>query len=98
MAAIRKLELAPIQTNSPEVIIHPHKHHRDPSEYVFTDHSSNMVNTCHKHVKWFICKKKSFDENRLEAHYQQFHQLSMNEGLFPDGILPPAGWDRPETS
>jgi len=39
---------------------------------------------------------KSFDKYRLEAHYQQYHPISMNEGLIPDGILPPAGWDHPE--
>jgi len=68
-------------------------HHRNSSEYVFSDHFSNMVNTRQKHVKCFICKRKLFDENRLEAHYQQYHPISMNEGLLPGEILPPAGWD-----
>jgi len=57
-----------------------------------------MVNTRRKPVKWFIRKKKSFDENRLEAPYQQYHPISMNQGLLPEGIFPPAGWDRPEPS
>jgi len=68
-------------------------HHRNSSEYVFSEHFSTMVNTRQKHVKCFICKRKLFDENRLEAHYQQYHPISMNEGLLPDEILPPAGWD-----
>jgi len=57
-----------------------------------------MDNTRQKHVKWFICKRKLFDENWLEAHYPQYHPISMNEGLLPDGMLPSAGWDRPEPS
>jgi len=57
-----------------------------------------MVNTRQKHVKCFICKRKLFNENRLEADYHQYQPISMNEVLLPDGILPPAGWDRPELS
>jgi len=57
-----------------------------------------MVNTRQKHVKWFICKMKLCNENRLEAHYQQYHPISMNEGLLLNGILPPASWDHPEPS
>jgi len=57
-----------------------------------------MVNTCRKHVKCFICKRKLFHQNWLEAYNQQCHPISMNEGILPDGILPPAGWDRPEPS
>jgi len=57
-----------------------------------------MVNTRWKHVKCFICKMKLCNMNRLEAHYQQYHPISMNEGLLPNGILPPAGWDHPEPS
>jgi len=57
-----------------------------------------MVNTCQKHVQCFICKRKSFHDNRLKAHYRQYHPISMNEGLLPDGILPPAGWDWPKPS
>jgi len=52
-----------------------------------------MGNTHRKSVKYIICKKISFNENRLEAHYQQYHLLSMNEGLLPNRILAPAGWD-----
>ena len=78
--------------------ISPLKHHRDSSKYGFSDHFSNMVNTRWKHVKCFICKRKLYDENWLEAYYQQYHPISKNKGLLPDRILPPAGWDRPEPS
>jgi hypothetical protein len=74
------------------------KHHEDASEQVFTHHFSNMVNTRRKHVSCFICKKKLFDENRLKAHYQQYHPILMTEGLLPDGILSPPGWDLPKPS
>jgi len=57
-----------------------------------------MVNTRREHVKCFIWKKELCKENRLHAHYQQYHPPSMNEGLLPNGILPPAGWDHPEPS
>ena len=58
----------------------------------------NMVNTRQKQVKCWTCKKKSSNENWLEAHYWQYHPLSMNEVLLPNRILPPAGWDHPEPS
>jgi len=32
----------------------------------------------------------------LEAHYQLYHPILMNEGRSAELILPPAGWDRPE--
>jgi len=35
---------------------------------------------------------------QLEAHYQQYHRISMNEGLLLHGILPPSGWDQPVPS
>jgi len=57
-----------------------------------------MVNTRQKHVKCFICKMKLCNENWLEAHYQWYHPISMNEGLLPNGILPPADLPHPETS
>jgi hypothetical protein len=82
----------------PEAVnYHLKKNHRDASDYMFTDNCSNMVNTCRKHGQCFICKMILFDENWLEAHYQQYHPISMNEGLMPDRILAPAGWDRPES-
>jgi len=37
-------------------------------------------------------------ENGLDAHYQQYHPISMNEGLLRNRILPPASWDHPELS
>jgi len=95
---LRYPELARFRTNVTEALYHPLKYDRDLSEYVFSDIFSNMVNTCRKHDMCFICKSKLFDENQLEAHYQQYHQISMNEGLLPDGILPSAGWDQPEPS
>jgi len=55
-----------------------------------------MVNTCWKHVKSFNCKKKNFDDNQLEANYQLFHHISMNETLLPNEDSPPEGWDRAE--
>ena len=91
-------ELARIPTNIAEAQYHPLKHHRDSSEYVFSDHFSNMVNTHWKHVKCLICKEKLFYENRLEAHNQEYLPILLNEGLLPDGIQPPAGLDRPEPS
>jgi hypothetical protein len=57
-----------------------------------------MVNTHRKPAKCFICKKILCNENRLEVHYQQYHAIPMNEGLLPNGILPPAGWDHPQPS
>jgi len=63
-----------------------------------TEHFSTMDNSHRKHVKCFICEKKLCNENWLEAHYQQYHRISMNEGLLPNAILPPAGWDYPEPS
>jgi len=57
-----------------------------------------MVNTRRKHVECFLCKKKLCIGNRLEVHYQQYHPLSMNEGVLPNGILPPAGFPHPEPS
>jgi hypothetical protein len=60
---------------------------------VFTDHLLNMVTTRQKHVKCFICKKKLFHENQLQAHYQQYQPISMTEGLLPDRMLPPTGWN-----
>jgi len=62
------------------------------------EHFSNMVNTRQKHVKCFICKKTLCNENPQEAQYQQYHPISMNEGLLPNGILPPASWDHLEPS
>jgi len=53
--------------------------HQDSSKYMFTDHVYDMVTTRWKHVKYFICKKKLFDENPLEAQYQQYHPISLNE-------------------
>jgi len=89
------LALKPI---SLRLYITPLKRHRDSSEYVFSDHFSNMVNARRKHDKCWIWKRKLFDENQLEDHYQQYHPISMNEGLLPDRMLPPAGWDWPEPS
>jgi hypothetical protein len=57
-----------------------------------------MVNTRCKHVKCFIYKKKLCNENRLEANYDQHHPISMNEGLLPNWIVPPASWDHPVPS
>jgi len=57
-----------------------------------------MVNTHRRHVTCNISKEIVFIENRPEARYQQYHPISMNEGLLPNGILPPAGWDHPEPS
>jgi len=41
---------------------------------------------------------KLFQENWVKAHYEQYHPMSINKGLLPDVILPPAGRDRPEPS
>jgi len=57
-----------------------------------------MVDTRRKHVKCFTCKRKLFNEKWIEAHCQQYHQISMNEGQLPEWVLPPGGWDRPEPS
>jgi len=94
---IHKPEFARFQTNT-GARNNLLKHHRDSSEYMFTNHFSMMVNTHRKHVKCCIWKKKLFHENQLEAHYQQYHPMLMNEVQLPDGILPPVGWDRPEQS
>jgi len=55
-----------------------------------------MVNTRRKHDKCWISKKKLCNKNRLEAHYQQYHPISINEILLPNGILPPAGYPHHE--
>ena len=58
-----------------------------------TEHFSNVVNTRRRLVKCCNCKKKLFMENWLEGHNKQYHSISMNEELLPNGILPPADWD-----
>ena len=72
--------LARVRTNIPESLHHPLKHHRDSSEYRFTDHSLTMVKTRWEHVKCKICKKKLFNEHRLEAHDHKYHPILMNPG------------------
>jgi len=84
------------QPNLPEALNYPLKQHWDASGNMFTDHFSNMVNTRRKQVKCFVCKKQLLDENWLEAYYQQYHLIFMNDGQLPDGMWPTAGWDRPE--
>ena len=61
-------ELARFQTNLAEALYDPLKHDRDLSEYVNSDHLSNMVNTRRKHVKSFNCKTKLLEDNCLEGH------------------------------
>jgi len=85
-------------SNIPEPLNYPLKHYWNASEYVFTNDSLNMVNTCRKHVKCIACKKFSFHKNRLEAYYQHYHPIPMNEGLLADGIVPPAEGDWPKPS
>jgi len=89
-----KLDLARFQTKIPEVIYDILKHCGNQSECMFTNHFSNMVNACRKHVGWYIFKTKSLDEYQLEAHYQYYHPILMDSRLLPDGLLPPAGWDQ----
>jgi hypothetical protein len=79
----------PATNHTPECIIEIHQN---------TECFSNTVNTSRKHVKCCIFKKILCNENWLEAHYQQYHPISMNEGLLPNAILPPASWDHPEPS
>jgi len=98
VAVICQLQFDRFQTTICEALNHPLKYHRDSSEYVFIDYSTNMVNTRWKQVKCYLSKKKLIDKDRLEALYQQYHPISMNGGLLTDGILPPAGWDWPEPS
>jgi len=57
-----------------------------------------MSNTHWNHVQYFICKKKLFDDNRLETHYQQYQPVSINQGFLPDCIVHPEGCNRPEPS
>jgi len=89
-------ELAWFQTKIIEALYHPLKHYRHWSEYVFSDHFKHMVTTHQKLGKCFICKRKLFNKSQLQAHFQQYHPISMNEELLPDGILPAAGRDQPE--
>jgi len=63
-----------------------------------TEHYSKMVNTHRKHIKCVICQKMLCNEKRLEAHQQSYDPISMNEVLFPNTILPPAGFPLPEPS
>jgi len=65
---IRYFELACLYTNIPEVPIYPLQHNRYSSEYVYSDQFSDIVNTRLKHIKRFIYKKQSFNENQLEGH------------------------------
>jgi len=57
-----------------------------------------MVNTHRKHVQCFIYKNTLCNENWLEAHYQQYHPISMNQGLLPNSIPPAAGFPHPKPS
>jgi len=98
VAVIWYLELTRSETNIPEALNCPLKYHRDSSDYVFSDHCSNMVNTCWKQVKCFLGNIKLIKNLRLQSHYQQCHPVSMKEGLLLDGIFHPAGWDRPKPS
>jgi hypothetical protein len=95
---LRNPELARFQPNMAVALDNPLKHHQDSSEYVFSDHFSNMVNIRWKHVKCLICKGKSFDKNRLQAHYQQYYPIMMNATLLCGEISAAAGWDPPEPS
>jgi hypothetical protein len=90
--------LVNFQTNIAESLDHPVKHHRKSSDYIFNDRFTNTVNNHRKHVNCCISKMGLFDENRLMTHCQQYGPTSMNDRHFPDRILPPAGWDRPEPS
>ena len=63
-----------------------------------TEHFTKMVNTRRKHVKCIISKKTLCNKNWLEAHYQQYHPISMNEELLPNRILQPAGFPHLERS
>jgi hypothetical protein len=49
-----------------------------------------MISTRWKHVKWFVCNMKLSNENRLEADFQQYHPIWINEGVLPNGVLPSA--------
>ena len=91
-------EIAYFQTNITQAQYHTLKHHRDSSQYVFSDHFSIMVNALRKHLKCSMCKTKIFEENQLEGHNQQYHPGSINNVQLPDGIILPAGWDRSEPS
>jgi len=93
---LRYPELARFQTNVAEAQYHPLKHHRDSSEYVSSYHFSNMVTKRRKDVKCFTCKTILIDDTPLKAHDQQYHPISMNEGLSLDGISTYAGCDWPE--
>jgi len=62
------------------------------------EHFWNMVNTHRKHVRCVICIKILFSKKWLEAHNQHDRAISMNEGLLPNGYLPPAGFPHPEAS
>jgi len=37
--------------------------------------------------------KLNFDRKQIKAQYRQYHSILKNEGLLPDGFLPPACWD-----
>jgi len=63
-----------------------------------TEQSLYMVNSREIHGKYLIWTNKLFNKNRLEPHYQQYHQISKDEGLLPNGILSPASWVHPEAS
>jgi hypothetical protein len=41
---------------------------------------------------------KLFNDKWPEANYQQYYPISLNEGLLPNGILPPASWGDPVPS
>jgi len=62
------------------------------------DHLTNNTNICQKYLKYNLYNAKSFHDNRLEADYEQYPTIFMNEELLPNKILPCAAWDQPEPS
>ena len=95
---IHQPELACSQTNIPEALTYPHRHYLDVSEYVITDHFTNMVDTHWKYIMCCNCEKNLLDENWLDAYNQQYHPLLLNERLIAARIVPTAIWDWPDTS
>jgi len=91
------VELASLQSNTPEALNYTLRDYSDSSEYMLTDHLSNVVNTNLILIKYFICQQMLFNKNQLETYFLQYHSICMNMEILPEVIPAPAEWDWPKS-
>jgi len=60
------------------------------------EHFSNILTIHPIHIEWLSYEINLFHEHRLDAHFEQYHPISMNEALLPNGILLPSSENHPE--